>query len=121
MRIGFLGSGLVGRALARGWAAHGHEVRIGTRQDAVEDLPVGRPDEVVQDAELVVLAVQGSAAVDLVASLVPALDGRVLVDATNPLAMGGSDSLRYASTFFGLSPSPSLGVRTTCSISRKRS
>lgn len=85
MRIAVLGSGEVGRALTRGWRGHGHEVRIGTRQDAVEDLPVGRPAEVVADAELVVLAVRGTVAVDLVGSLAAQLDGRVLVDATNPL------------------------------------
>jgi len=85
MRIGILGSGVAGRSLARGYARHGHEVRIGTRQSAVEDLPVGSPAEVVADADLVVLAVMGSAAEELVASLATELDGKVLIDATNPL------------------------------------
>ena len=98
VRIGILGSGQVGRALARGWTAHGHEVRIGTRQDAVEDLPVGRPAEVVADADLVVLAVQGTAAVDLVGSLAAELEGRVLVDATNPLDMSGGAPMLFVGT-----------------------
>ena len=85
MRIGILGSGQVGRALARGYARHGHEVRIGTRQAEVDGLPTGPPAEVAAAAELVVLAVQGSAAESLVGSLAEELDGRVLVDATNPL------------------------------------
>jgi hypothetical protein len=85
MRIGILGSGQVGQALARGYARHGHEVRIGTRQADVADLPTGSPAEVAGEAELVVLAVRGSAAVDLVRSLAGELDGKVLVDATNPL------------------------------------
>lgn len=85
MRIGILGSGAVGQALARGYAAHGHEVRIGTRQSEIDGVPVGAPSEVAQEAELVVLAVRGDAAVGLVESLSGHLDGKVLVDATNPL------------------------------------
>jgi hypothetical protein len=85
MRIGILGSGQVGQALARGYARHGHEVRIGTRQAEVAGLPTGSPAQVADGAELVVLAVRGSAAVDLVRSLAGELDGKVLVDATNPL------------------------------------
>jgi predicted dinucleotide-binding enzyme len=85
MRIGILGSGVVGRSLARGFARHGHEVRIGTRKAAVEDLAVGAPEDVAREADLVVLAVQGDAAVDMVESLAAELDGKVLVDTTNPL------------------------------------
>ena len=48
MRIGILGSGVVGQTLARGLARHGHEVRIGTRKDVVEDLPTGSPGDVVE-------------------------------------------------------------------------
>jgi hypothetical protein len=85
MRIGILGSGQVGQALARGYGRHGHEVRIGTRRAEVAGLPTGTPADVAGEAELVVLAVSGSAAVDLVRSLAAELDGKVLVDATNPL------------------------------------
>ena len=85
MRIGILGSGAVGQALARGYAAHGHEVRIGTRQSEIDGVRVGAPSEVAKEVELVVLAVRGDAAVDLVESLSEQLDGKVLVDATNPL------------------------------------
>jgi 8-hydroxy-5-deazaflavin:NADPH oxidoreductase len=85
MRIGILGSGVVGQSLARGLARHGHEVRIGTRKDAVEDLPVGSPTEVVEGADLVFLSVQGTAAVDVAAGVREQLRGKVLVDTTNPL------------------------------------
>jgi predicted dinucleotide-binding enzyme len=98
VRIAILGSGQVGRALTRGWTAHGHDVRIGTRQDAVEGLPVGRPAEVVADADLVVLAVQGTAAVGLVASLAAELDGRALVDATNPLDFSSGGPALFVGT-----------------------
>src|SRR4051794_22404280 len=85
MRIGVLGSGEVGRALARGYLQHGHDVRIGTRQGQVEELPVGPAREVAAEAELVVLAVRGTSAVELASSLAQEVDGKVLVDATNPL------------------------------------
>jgi len=85
MRIGILGSGVVGRALARGLARHGHEVRIGTRKEAVEDLPVGSPADVVQDADLVFLSVAGAVAVRVAESVRGQLPGTVLVDTTNPL------------------------------------
>ena len=85
MRIGILGSGVVGQSLARGLTRHGHEVRIGTRKDAVEDLPVGSPSEVVEGADLVFLSVQGTAAVDVAVGVREQLRGKVLVDTTNPL------------------------------------
>jgi predicted dinucleotide-binding enzyme len=98
MRIGILGSGVVGPALARGWARHGHEVRIGTRQAEIEGLSTGSPQEVAEQAELVVLAVRGEAAVEVVSGLTAELEGKVLVDSTNPLAgpgmfVGTTDSL----------------------------
>jgi len=85
MRIAILGSGLVGQSLARGLTRHGHEVRIGTRKDAVEDLPVGSPTEVVEGADLVFLSVQGTVAVDVAVGVREQVRGKVLVDTTNPL------------------------------------
>jgi 8-hydroxy-5-deazaflavin:NADPH oxidoreductase len=90
MEIGILGSGVVGRALAAGYAKHGHRVRIGTRRAEIEGVPSGAPAEVVRGAELVVLAVNGGVAVDLVRSVTAELEGKVLVDATNPLAQSES-------------------------------
>lgn len=94
MKIGILGSGVVGQALARGYAAHGHEVRIGTRKSDVDGLPTGAPPDVAADADLVVLAVLGSAAEALAAELASELSGKVLIDTTNPLEFsGGKPSL----------------------------
>src|SRR3954447_607638 len=85
MRIGIIGSGVVGQALARGLARHGHETRIGTRRTELNGLAVGSPSEVAADAELVFLSVVGTAAVDVAAGLASELSGKVLVDTTNPL------------------------------------
>jgi hypothetical protein len=85
MKIGVLGSGAVGQALARGYAAHGHEVRIGTRKQHVDEIPVGAASQVAGRAEIVVLAVLGAAAEELARSLAEPLEGKVLIDTTNPL------------------------------------
>jgi 8-hydroxy-5-deazaflavin:NADPH oxidoreductase len=85
MRIGILGSGAVGQALAQGFARHGHDVRIGSRKNAVNDLPVGSPGEVVEAADLVFLSVLGTAAVEVAAGVREQVHGKVLVDTTNPL------------------------------------
>jgi len=85
MRIGIIGSGAVGRALATGLARHGHETRIGTRKDEVDGLPVGTPSEVAAEADLVFIAVQGAAAVEVAGGLAGELTGKVVVDTTNPL------------------------------------
>lgn len=76
MRIGLLGSGVVGQALATGYGRHGHETRIGGR---------GSFADVAEWAELVVLAVAGSAAEAVAAEVAHAAAGKVLIDATNPL------------------------------------
>src|SRR3954449_2542277 len=89
MRIGIIGSGVVGQALARGLARHGHETRIGTRRTELNGLAVGSPSEVAADAELVFLSVVGTAAVDVAAGLASELSGKVLVDTTNPLDHSG--------------------------------
>jgi predicted dinucleotide-binding enzyme len=97
MRVGVLGSGMVGQALARGFAGRGHEVRIGSREpaklaDFAEETGVGTGtfDEVAAHGELLVLATRGDAAVDALALTGHGdLDGKVLIDTTNPLAFSG--------------------------------
>jgi len=95
MRIGVLGSGVVGQALAAGLTRHAHEIMIGTGSPDRAELrsaadangyAVASFADAVSGADLVFLAVLGTAAVDVVGGLPDgALDGVVLVDATNPL------------------------------------
>ncbi len=97
MRIGILGSGVVGRSLGTGYARHGHEVRIGTREPDRQELAdwakatgasagTGTPAEVAGWAELVVLATVGTASVETAEGVADAVAGKVLIDATNPLS-----------------------------------
>jgi 8-hydroxy-5-deazaflavin:NADPH oxidoreductase len=95
MKVGILGSGIVGQVLATGFLKHGHEVMIGTRtpdklQDWVRQNPRGRTggfDSTAQFAEVVVLAVKGTVAADALRAAGAAhVAGKTVIDATNPIA-----------------------------------
>jgi predicted dinucleotide-binding enzyme len=95
-RFGVIGSGSVGRALARGLSAHRYEVRIATRTPGKlgafskeTGIPEGRFDEVAGWAEAVVLAVRGTAALEaLELTGCGNLAGKPVLDTTNPLEPG---------------------------------
>jgi predicted dinucleotide-binding enzyme len=92
MRVGVLGSGAVAKVLARGFAKKGYDVRIGTRDaskvaDVVaEGIAAGSFAEVAAHGEIVVLAVKGTAALDAAALAGARLDGKVVIDTSNPIA-----------------------------------
>ncbi len=92
MRVGILGAGQVGTTLARFIAGQGHQVALANHSGGealtriAEAIPGDvRPVAVAEAAanELVVLAVPWPAVADTLAGL-PAWEGRILVDATNP-------------------------------------
>jgi 8-hydroxy-5-deazaflavin:NADPH oxidoreductase len=87
MRIAVVGAGNIGRTLGEKWLAAGHHVVFGVRRP-------GNPGtasvvDAVTDADVVVLAVPGPAAKDLVSSLGSGLAGKVVVDATNDVQGAG--------------------------------
>ena len=94
--IGILGSGRVGRVLAAGFAKKGYRVSIGSRSEPTRaaltaELGIGirvvNPQQVVAEADTIVLAVKGSQAEEAVRSLGPGpLAGKVVLDVTNPIA-----------------------------------
>ena len=88
MKIGILGTGMVGQALADGLARAGHTVVMGTREPEGRQFPDGV--EVLTsaqacDAELVINALNGSVAVEVLTSLAEYLQDRILLDLSNPL------------------------------------
>ena len=94
MKIGVIGSGDVGQVLASGFLKHGHEVVIGTRDPTklaawAKANPRGRVATFADAATfggVVVLAVGGSVAEQaLAAAGADAIDGKVVIDATNPI------------------------------------
>ena len=93
MKIGILGTGNVGRALAAGWAGAGHDVVLGSRRPEDtglraelaaalgEAVPVVDVSSAVAGAGVVVNATPGTASVALLAEVgAPALAGKVLLD-----------------------------------------
>ena len=97
MRIGILGTGLVGQTLGVGFLKYGHEVMMGTRNPdskAIRDWVAVTPGatagtfaEAALFGEMAVLVVLGRV-VESVLQLTGAenLAGKVLIDTTNPLA-----------------------------------
>ena len=80
MRIGIIGKGRVGSALAAGWRHAGHEVQLGGR-----DTTPGTT-EIANWAEIIVLAVPYAALESIAATLT--VTGKPVIDCTNPIAMG---------------------------------
>ena len=95
MKIGILGSGDVAKSLAGGFLKHGHEVMMGTRSpeklsDWASRNPKGKVGsfaEAAGNAEPVVLAVKGTAAMQALRDAgAEALSAKPVIDATNPIA-----------------------------------
>jgi predicted dinucleotide-binding enzyme len=95
MKIGILGSGAVEKSLASGFLAHGHELKLGTRDRtkleawAAENPrgAIGSFADAAQFGELLVLAVKGAAAADVLrAAGIANLAGKPIIDTTNPIA-----------------------------------
>lgn len=94
MKIGVLGTGEVGRTLATGFLAAGHEVMIAGRTQekahawAAEQSggQAGVYLEAAEFAELVVLSVSGAVAVEVLASVSGQVEGKIVIDTTNPLS-----------------------------------
>ncbi len=98
MRIGIIGSGVVGRTLAAGLAERGHEVLIGSRGPAKlddwlsetgEGITTGTFGEVASRGELIFLATLWEGTRSALHLAGPDnLAGKVVVDVTNPLDFG---------------------------------
>ncbi len=95
MRVGILGSGDVGKALAAGFSKYGHTVTMGTRDVRKLDafarehtgVQVGSFADAVLFGDVLVLAVKGSKAADALRdSDVDNIEGKVIIDATNPIS-----------------------------------
>jgi len=95
MKVGVLGSGIVGETLANGLLKHGYEVMRGSRDPGklAEWKTNGPPAastgtfiETARFGEVVILAVKGAAADRALGQCQVELDGKVVIDATNPIA-----------------------------------
>jgi 8-hydroxy-5-deazaflavin:NADPH oxidoreductase len=95
MKVGVLGSGTVGQTLAAGFLKHGHEVMVGTREPskladwnrANPKARVGSSSDAAVFAEVLVLAVKGGAAAEVLRSAGKVnIQDKPVIDTCNPIA-----------------------------------
>lgn len=84
MRVAIMGKGQVGSALRHALARAGHRVTFGARK------PEGDDEQSIADAtanaDAIILAVPFAALADVIAAA-GGFDGKILIDATNPLGL----------------------------------
>jgi predicted dinucleotide-binding enzyme len=86
MQIAVIGTGKIGGTLGEKWRQAGHDVIYGSRRpttDGPGGAPVVTVGEAIARAEVVVLAVPGGVVSEVASEFGAALDGKVVVDATN--------------------------------------
>jgi len=97
MNIGIIGSGIVGQVLTKAFQKEGHSVMLGTRNTAKEEIvtfkknnpgiAIGNFEETAKYGELLVLAVNGAAATEVIKlSGFENFANKVIIDTTNPIA-----------------------------------
>ena len=96
IKVGIVGSGIVGQTLANGFVKHGYEVMIGTNTASKREelqskthgkAKIGTFEDAAKFGEIVVLATKGTAAeAALQAAGVANLKGKTVIDTTNPIA-----------------------------------
>ena len=91
MKIAVIGAGNIGGTLGASWEKAGHEVTYQLRDPDKKKgaVPLGQD---LDKADVVLLAVPGSAVVEFVKEHSKALDGKILIDATNNFGAPSSNS-----------------------------
>ena len=95
-KVGIIGSGPVGQALGNGFAKHGYQVMIGTRDSAKlndwkskagPNANVGSVESAAQFGDIIVVAVKGKIAKDALKQAGEKnLEGKTIIDTTNPIS-----------------------------------
>jgi predicted dinucleotide-binding enzyme len=104
MNIAILGAGRIGGTLGKKWATAGHNVRFGVRdpykpevQELIKKLKRQASASNLADAivfgEVVVFAIPGSAMDETIAAHAAALDGKIVIDATNKMGTAVANNL----------------------------
>ena len=92
MKIAILGSGKVAHALGAGWKKAGHDVILGARDGSADDpdFEIVSLQEALERGDIVVNAITGAAALEVIVSLDTApLRGKTLLDAANAITDAG--------------------------------
>ena len=93
-KVGILGSGDVGKTLAKGFLKHGYQVAIGSdHAEKLEEFKGENPqieiatfEQASQTGDIVVLCVKGTVAEKIIEKVKRHLSGKTVIDATNPIA-----------------------------------
>lgn len=97
MKIGIIGSGLVGQVLAKAFVKEGHSVTMGTRNTSKEEvvkfrneniaISIGTFSDTSKFGELIVLATNGEATEEAIKLAgMENFKNKVVIDTTNPIA-----------------------------------
>ncbi|HEX5618217.1 MAG TPA: NAD(P)-binding domain-containing protein [Solirubrobacteraceae bacterium] len=98
-RIGVIGSGNIGATVGEAWRRAGHDVRYASRSP--EPPRTVAIADAIAESEVVLLATPGGAVPELLADHGPALDGRIVIDATNDI---GAERLNHADAYVASAP-----------------
>ena len=93
-KVGVIGSGQVAQILAAGFIKHGYDVMVGSNHlDKLEEwksknanAKLGNFHEASNFGDIIVLAVKGTAAESIIATIAPNIEGKTVIDTTNPIA-----------------------------------
>jgi len=94
-KVAILGTGAVGQKLASGFIQYGYEVVFGTahpdkivewQNELLKNIPVLSYEKAVETGEIIVIAVKGTVAEDVVKRVSSYMDGKTSIDVTNPIA-----------------------------------
>ena len=95
-KVGIIGSGGVGKALASGFAKHGYSVMIGSNSTQKREelknemgvtIKVGKFAEAAAFGDIIVFAVKGTSAEQTLSGInLSDLNGKTIIDTTNPIS-----------------------------------
>jgi len=94
-KVGIIGSGNVGQALAKGFIEYGYETTLSSRstekrnklKGEIKGLKTDTPENTAKNSELIVFAVSGTNAKEAIQELgVENLAGKTVIDTTNPIS-----------------------------------
>lgn len=96
MKVGILGSGVVGQTLAKAFTAEGYQAILGTRNISKDDvvkfnketgIAVGTFEDAAKHGDIIVLATKGSAAEEAIKLAgIENIGQKIVLDTTNPIA-----------------------------------
>ena len=93
-KVGILGSGDVGKTLAKGFLKHGYQVAIGSdHTEKLAEFKKENPqmetatfEQAAQSGDMMVLCVKGTVAEKIIEKVKKHLSGKTVIDTTNPIA-----------------------------------